>query len=146
MHRIALAAFALGCLVAPAPADARDDRLRFPIADALATADAKEKLDPAIRLFFGAQKHPKPVKSFGTDTTNKKTNFFNKDDKEGCEWVFLSALLQLQSRARKLGANGVVNIASVYRGANLESETEYECGAGTFIGGVALRGEFVKLP
>ena len=146
MHRIALAALALACVVTSTPADARDDRLRFPIADALATASAKEKLDPAIRLYFGPQKHPKPIKSFGTDTTNKKTNFLNKEDKEGCDWVFLSALLQLQAHARKLGANGVINIASVYRGGNLESETEYECGAGTFIGGTALRGEFVTLP
>jgi len=40
----------------------------------------------------------------------------------------------------------VVKIKSVYRGADLSSETEYECGAGALMGGVALQGEVVKLP
>ena len=146
MHRLALGAIALACLVSSAPANARDERLRFPIAAALGTVDAKAKLDPAIRLYFGPQKHPKPLQSFGTDISNKKTNFFNKSDEEGCQRVFLSAVLALEARAHQLGANAVVKIASVYRGANLESETEYECGAGNLIGGAALRGEFVRLP
>ena len=146
MHRIATAAIALAWVASAAPASARNDRLQFPIADALATTDAKAKVDPAIQLFWGPQKHAKPTKEFGTDTSNKKTNFFNKDDKTGCEWAFLSAVLQLQKRARTLGANAVVNIASLYKGETTSSETQYECSAGTFIGGVALRGDFVKLP
>jgi hypothetical protein len=141
-------ALALGALalVVAAPGQARDDRLRMPLADALSTVDAKAKIDPKIRLYFGNQPHPKVLQSFGTATANRKTNFFNKSDEEGCRWVFLSSVLSLQERARKLGANAVVNIKSVYRGGNLESATEYECGAGTFVGGVALQGEFVKLP
>jgi uncharacterized protein YbjQ (UPF0145 family) len=55
-------------------------------------------------------------------------------------------VLALEARARQLGANAIVDITSVYRGGNFASETEYECGAGNFIGGAALRGEFVKLP
>jgi hypothetical protein len=140
---LALVALALAVAV---PGHARDDRIRMPLADALATADAKAKLDPKIRLYFGSQPHPKAAKSFGTATANRKTNFFNKSDKDGCEWAFLSSVLALQDRARKLGANAVVNIESVYRGSELRSATEYECGAGVFVGGVALRGEFVKLP
>jgi len=146
MHRTSLAAIALAALVASAPAAARNDRLQFPIAEALNTTEAKQKIDPAIRLYWGPQKHAKPAQNFGTDKTNKKTNFFNKDDKTGCEWAFLSAVLQLQKRARSLGANAVVNISSLWRDEVLASETEYECAAGTFMGGVALRGEFVKLP
>lgn len=147
LHRAALAAIALASVASATPAAARHDHLRFPISDAVGTTDAKQKLDPEIRLYFGPQKHPKALQSFGTDKTSKKTNFFNKDDKTGCEWVFLSALIQLQKRARELGANAVVGIASLTpSGEELASESEYECSAGNVIGGVALRGEFVRLP
>jgi hypothetical protein len=146
MRRIATLAWTALALVPASPGQARDDRLRMPLADALATEAAKQKIDPKIQLYFGDQPHPKPLQDFGTATANRKTNFFNKSDKEGCEWVFLSSVLSLQERARKLGANAVVNIRSVYRGGDLSSATEYECGAGTFIGGVALEGQFVKLP
>jgi len=146
MKGLAAGAIAALAVLAPGSAQARDDRLRMPLADALATADAKAKIDPGIKLYFGSQPHPKPAQRFGTATANRKTNFFNKSDKDGCEWAFLSSVLALQDRARKLGANAVVEIESVYRGENFESATEYECGAGTFVGGVALKGEFVKLP
>ncbi len=35
-----------------------DDRLKMPLADALAIPAAQEKLDPNIKLFFGDAKHP----------------------------------------------------------------------------------------
>jgi len=146
MHMKRLLAVAAGVVLVIGVAYARDTRLKLPINDAMATAEYKAQTDPNIKLFFGAQQHPTPVQSFGTYTTNKKTNFFNKSDKEGCEWVFLSTVLALQERARQLGGNAVVGIKSVYKGADLSSETEYECGAGALMGGVALQGEVVKLP
>jgi len=137
--------FAAAALMVSLPARARDDRLHFPIGDALTSADAKAKLDPKIFLSFGGQKHAPPTKVFGTYTANKKTNFFNKKDKEGCEWAFLSAVLSLQARARESGGNAVVNIKSVYKDVEFVSDTQYECGAGNVVGGVALRGDVVVL-
>jgi hypothetical protein len=145
MKRVLLMVAAATALVA-LPARARDDRLRLPLADALGNPEARAKLDPKIWLYFGAQKHAAPVRQFGTFSTNKKTNFFNKSDKEGCEWAFLSAAIQLQERARREGGNAVVNIVSVYKDIPFSSETQYECGAGNVVGGVALRGEVVQLP
>ena len=81
----------------------------------------------------------------GVTTQNKKTNFFNKTDQEGCNWVFLSAVRSLQEFAHKMGGNAVVNIVSMYKGQEFVSETQYECGAGSIVGGVALRGEIVLL-
>lgn len=146
MHMNRLLAVAAGVVLVIGVAYARDTRLKLPIKDAMETADYKAQTDSNIKFFFGAQQYPKPAQSFGTYTTNKKTNFFNKSDKEGCEWVFLSAALALQERARQLGGNAVVGIKSVYKGGDLSSETEYECGAGAIMGGVALQGEVVKLP
>ena len=145
MKRFFLMVVAATALVA-VPARARDDRLRLPLADALGTPDAKAKLDPKVWLYLGTQKHAAPARTFGTYSTNKKTNFFNKSDKEGCEWAFLSAAIQLQERARKEGGNAVVNIISNYKDVPFSSETQYECGAGNVVGGVALRGEVVQLP
>lgn len=139
-------AMALGLALAiPGVASARNDRLHFPVAEAAGTVDAQAKLDGSVKFYWGNQKHPKVSKSLGTDQTNKKTNAFNKSDKDACDWAWLSAMLQMQQRAKQLGANAIINIHSIYQNQDFSSETEYECGVGTFTGGVALRGEFVKL-
>jgi uncharacterized protein YbjQ (UPF0145 family) len=127
------------------PAAARDTHAMYPVAEALNTPEAKAKLDPKVKLYFGNQKHAKVVKDFGEGRTNKKTNGANKTDKEACEWVFLSAVLELQERARKDGANAVIGIKSNYRNEERSSDTEYMCGSGALISGVALKGQVVTL-
>lgn len=139
----ALAVAVLG-LVVSVSAEARDDRLKMPIADAVAAAG--DKLDGSVKFYWGTQPYPKTSGDLGTYTSNKKTNFVGKSDQEACQWAWLSAMLSLQDRAKKEGGNAVVNIHSVYRNQDFTSETEYECGAGSIMGGVALRGTVVKLP
>ena len=80
MNRLLL----LSALICTGSASARDDHTMFPLVDALQTQAAKEKLDPEIKLFFGDQKHPKVTKDLGEWKTNKKTNSFNKSDKQAC--------------------------------------------------------------
>lgn len=128
----------------PTIAVARNDRLHFPVADAAATADAQAKLDGSVKFYWGNQKHPKVSKILSTDQTNKKTNAFNKTDKDACDWAWLSAMITMQNRAKQLGADAIINLHSVYQNQDFVSDTEYECGVGTFTGGVALRGDFVK--
>ena len=127
------------------PVAARDDRLMFPLQDALNAPEAKSRLDPGIALFFGKQGHPKVGKTHGEWGTNKKTNAFGKSDKTACEWAFLSAALELQERARKEGGNAVINIQSNYKSVTTSSETEYMCGAGGLMAGVAFKGTVVTL-
>ena len=127
------------------PAHARDTKLMFPIAAALEAKDAKEKLDGSVKFFFGNQETPKILTKLGTDVTNQKTNAVGKSDERACNWVFLSAMIQLDKRAKQLGANAVVNIVSYYQKNVMSSPTEFECHAGNIIAGVALRGEFVKI-
>ncbi|HRE16013.1 MAG TPA: excinuclease ATPase subunit, partial [Rhodocyclaceae bacterium] len=111
----------------------------------LATPASQEKIDKTIRLYFGAQKSPAIAKRLGEWGTNKKTNAFNKTDKEACEWTFLSAVLELQERARKEGGDAVINIKSNYKSRQTSSTTEYMCGNGALMAGVALKGTVVKL-
>jgi hypothetical protein len=142
----AAAAAVTALLVAAPVADARNTELKLPLESALAKAQASGKLAPGVKLFFGNQSYPKPVSTIGSTRTNKKTNFFNKTDVEGCEWAFLSAMISLTQYAQSVGGNAIVNIRSNYKNQPFSSETEYECGAGNVTGGTAFIGDVVKLP
>ena len=135
----------ISALICTGSVIARDDHTMFPLEDALQTQAAKDKLDPEIKLYVGAQKYPKVTKEFGEWKTNKKTNGFNKSDKEACEWTFISAMLEMQERAKKEGGNAVISIKSNYKNIERSSETEYMCGSGAVISGVAFKGKIVKL-
>jgi hypothetical protein len=111
----------------------------------LNSPQARARLDMNVQLYFGQQPYAAPLRRMGTFTANEKTNFFNKTDEEGCNWVFLSAVRKLQELARRQGGNAIVNVISVYKDIPFSSETEFECGAGNVVGGVALRGEIVSL-
>jgi uncharacterized protein YbjQ (UPF0145 family) len=133
-------------LAAASSALARDDRLMFPVSEGMERGKStKDRIDPEIRVYFGKRKSPAVERKLGEFTANRKTNATNKTDKEACEIAFVSAIVSLQQRARKEGGDAVINVASVYKNENRESDTEYLCGAGTFVSGVALRGTVVKL-
>ena len=124
---------------------ARNEVLRISVEDALAQPGADSKLNSSIRLFFGDQALPAIERKLGTFTSNKKTNAFNKSDVEACNWAFLSAMMSLQERAVREGGNAVVNIHSFYRKSAFSSDSDFECGAGTFVVGITMVGEVVRL-
>jgi hypothetical protein len=142
----AVAAVVTALLVTAPVAHARDTLQKLSLEPALAKAQASGKLAPGIKLFFGTQKYPKPTAQLGEARTNKKTNFFNKTDVEGCEWAFLSSMIALTQYAQRVGGNAIVNIRSNYKNVPFSSETEYQCGAGNVTGGTAFIGDVVKLP
>lgn len=120
-------------------AQARDDIEKYSVQDLLATEKAKNALLD-VPLYFASQKHQKVTRTYGEVITNKKTNAFNKSDAEACNWVMLSALKALQERALREGMDAVVNIQSYYKKRKFISETQFECGAGALMAGVALKG------
>ncbi|TMH31711.1 MAG: excinuclease ATPase subunit [Betaproteobacteria bacterium] len=147
MKQTVMGLLSLVALSIAIPAAARDDRLKFPVDAALAKGqNYKEKLDPQIKLYFGKPSKLKVAKTIGEWTSNKKTNAFNKSDQEACNIAFISAAVSLQDRAKREGGNAVINIHSVYKNDKFESPTEYLCGAGSTMAGVALRGTVVTLP
>jgi hypothetical protein len=145
MNSFVPAGAALAILLAAGHAAARDDHQMYSLQDALGAPSAIQKLDPRIKLYFGNQGHPQVAKDLGEWKTNKKTNAFGKADKVACEWAFLGAALELQQRARKEGGNAVVSIKSNYKDQEHSSETEYMCGSGALMSGVAFKGRVVKL-
>lgn len=138
-----IATLAFGMLLATA-AYAADDMLKLPIENAMNQPEAKQKLSGDVEFYWGDESHPAVAESFGKRVTNKKTNAFNKSDEEACNWVWLSAMIQLRDTARGMGADGVINIESYYDKNSFKSQTQFECAAGAMMAGVALRGEFVK--
>ncbi|WP_150538285.1 excinuclease ABC subunit A [Actinobacillus vicugnae] len=112
------------------------------IQEALNSAEAKEVLNPNIKLYF-AKPAPGKVIRKGI-TTNPKTNAANKSDADSCRWAFLSAVKKFQERAEREGATKVGNLVSYYKKKEFKSATQYECHAGNLISGVALKGDIVK--
>ena len=143
MKLLTLACVLAACLFS-ANSFARDDLQTLPVQALLETTKAKQALLD-VPLYFADQSHNSIKTNYGEVITNKKTNAFNKTDREACEWVMLSALKALQERAVREGMNAVVNIQSYYKKREFVSQTEYQCGAGTFVAGVALKGTLVKL-
>ena len=122
---------------------ARDTVASYPVEAAIASEPGK--VAPDVALYFAGQSHPAVAKSYGSFATNKKTNAFGKSDLQACQHVFLSAVIELQNRARQEGGNAVINIKSNYKNELTESPTEFTCGAGAVIAGVALVGDVVTL-
>ncbi|HUC69037.1 MAG TPA: excinuclease ABC subunit A [Stellaceae bacterium] len=126
-------------------AQARDTEYHLKIGDLLQSAEYKDKVGSDVAFYFGSQPTPAVAQSFGAFVTNRKTNSVGRPDEQACRWAMLSALVELRSRALKLGGNAVVGIESYYRKRGVPSESEYVCHAGAIIAGVALRGTVVKL-
>ncbi len=129
-----------------APAvQARDTEYKLRIDQVLQDPEFKDRLGGDVDFYFGDQRTPKVGKAFGEFVSNRKTNSFGKPDEQACRWAMLSALLSLRDRAQEMGGNAVTKIVSYYKKDTFSSETEYECHAGGFVAGVALKGTVVKL-
>ena len=141
----------LACLVASIPvattaATARDTRYELKIADVKKDPRYAETVPSDVAFYFASQAPAKPDADLGEFVTNRKTNSFGKPDEEACRWAMMAALKVLRDRAIEEGGNAVINIVSYYKKNTFESDTLYECHAGAFVAGVALKGTVVKLP
>ena len=135
----------LTCLFFGQYAEARDTLHNLNAQDALQQGHQRGEILDDVKVYFAGEKHPDVEKSIGEFRTNRKTNAFNKSDEEACRWAFFSAIKSLQERALNEGGNAVIDIKSNYRNREFVSATEFQCGAGAFIGGVALKGTVAKL-
>lgn len=127
------------------PAFARDTTLNLPLADVIAMGEETGKLDGTVKFYLSGQATPSILKKLGSGVSNKKTNGFNKGDEEGCRWAALSALITFQGSAKRQGANAVTNITSYYKRNEAHNSQSYECHAGTFVVGVALKGDYANV-
>jgi hypothetical protein len=137
-------ALAIGAaLLGATAAWARETFVDLPVKDAVESKHAKGLHD--VPFFMAGQKHPKVARKIGEWPTNKRTNAFNKTDTDACNLVFLSAIIQLQERARAEGGDAIIDIKSITKHNDLVSSTEFRCAAGNVVANVALTGTVVKL-
>lgn len=132
-------------LVLASAAQARDTKIMLPIAAAMSANDAQARLGDDVKFHFAGQPALKIIEKVGAEKTSQRTNSFGKSAETACNWVFLSALLQMKKRAQDAGANAVVNIVSNYNNVESSSATEFECHEGAIMAGVALKGEFARV-
>ena len=145
MRRLTLALTTVLTLAVAPTADARDTRQQFDIATAIAAGKADGTLDGSVQFHFKGARTPTVTERLGPANTNRKTNAFGKSDGKACQWVFLGAMKALQAAARERGANAVIDLESNYKSQVFTSATQYECGAGGLMAGVALKGVYAKV-
>ena len=129
----------------PALSQARDTVLHLDFAAVVQEATQAGKLDGSVKFYLAGATVPGQVTALGEQITNKKTNAFNKSDEEACSWALQSALITLQDAAKHVGGNAVIDIVSFYKRKESRDAKTYECHAGTFVGGVALKGQAASL-
>ncbi|HDR1021720.1 TPA: excinuclease ABC subunit A [Pasteurella multocida] len=132
----------ISAMVALTACSARNDAMFLPISDVVNSSEAKAKLDPSIKMAFGSKLSGKVVAA--ELKTSKSANAFNRDDISACRRAMLSALIQLQHKAKELGVHKISNIQSNYKNNPYSSTTQYECHVGHFPANVALKADFVK--
>jgi hypothetical protein len=80
-----------------------------------------------------------------SDLTSQRTDGFGKSVGKACNWVFLSAMLQLQKRAVALGANVAINIISHFNDDEMASPTGFNCADGAIMACLAFKADFVQI-
>ena len=132
-----------GLILFSSPLFARDTFHDLPVNDAAKSPLGKERL-LNVPFYMAKQKHPAVKKDLGVFRSNKRTNALNKTDKEACKIAFLSAIISLQERAQRMGADGVVDIKSITKHKSLVSAGKYRCSAGDLMANVAITGRVVE--
>lgn len=142
---ITISAFTIAALFVTA-GFARNTVAKYSVNEALTSEQGQQiPLSSGMQFYFGTELHGAVVQDFGKIKVNKKTNAFGKSDERACQWAFLSAMKNLKQQAIKRGANAIINIQSNYKNNLTSSNTQFTCGAGATVAGVALVGEAVKI-
>ena len=140
--RFAATAALTTILIAPA-ALAREDAVQVSVQYVKDNAD-QSKVLPDIAWYMNGQKHKAVKERYNLAATTKSTNAAFKSDEAACSRAFLSAIIQLQTAARNMGADGVVDIKSNAMGQTTESADTFACTAGNILARVSLTGVPVK--
>ena len=116
MKRLTAAAIILSLAIAVASsATARNVTLILPIAAAMEARDIETRPTGAVKFFFGAQKTPEILTKLGTYAVTPRSAAGGMSDEKACYGAFHWTLVNLENRAKKVGANAVVTIVSIYK-------------------------------
>jgi hypothetical protein len=135
----------LASSLAVQPAQARNTRYLLKVETVRQDPRYNETVPTDVAFYFAGQSHPAVTQSFGEVVTNRKGNSFGRSDEEACRWTMMAALKVLHDNAIEQGGNAVIDIVSYYKKIVYSDPSTYECHAGAFVSGVALKGTVVKL-
>jgi uncharacterized protein YbjQ (UPF0145 family) len=140
--RFAAAAALTMILVAPT-ALAREDAVQISVQYVKDNADQSRVLQN-ISWHMNGERHRGVAQRYNLAATTKSTNAAFKSDEAACSRAFLSAIIQLQTAARNMGADGVIEIKSNAAGQTYEKADNFLCTAGNILARVSLTGVPVK--
>ncbi|MEE3711439.1 MULTISPECIES: hypothetical protein [Campylobacter] len=123
---------------------AADDIIYLPIKPAIDEAIKQGYIDNSVKFKFGSQSGAKDQIFMKQLTTNKKANKVGKSAEESCTRAFHSALIQFFQRAKQEGGTKVVNLTGWFKKIPYDSKTNFQCGVGTLMTGVTLKGDIAK--
>lgn len=123
-------------LVAVLPAQARNDSLMRPIADAMGKKRTLDILGDLPLQFgsasaAGSQLLPGVIEADGeASIIVDPRSRVHLTDEEACQKAFEDAVAKLAAQARHVGAVAVVGIVSDFKGQRVDDATSYDCHAG----------------
>jgi len=126
MRTVAMTGALIFSILVATHAYSRDDKYVLPIKAALDSAEPRQKPDGSVKFFFGKESTPAIASRLGSVKPHGKARTRRSDDIEACNVAFLAALIDFEQRAKKAGANAVVNIVSYYKNVEMASATEFE--------------------
>ncbi|WP_150467971.1 excinuclease [Francisella sp. SYW-9] len=145
MRKSLISLVVASCVVLPLTGYASDDVYNMSIKNAmkLMPKDVKNQIGD-FKFYFGKDSKPLTSSITGTIHTSNRTNGVFKSYQKSCNWVFYSALIDLEKQAKAMGGNGVANIESNWKNNPTSSKDTYVCGDGLIMSGVALKGDVIK--
>lgn len=148
MKKSSLVLSALAALAVPVAAQARDTQHFYDFGSVVDEALADGALDGTVKFYLRGQEiRGKVAQTFPETISNRKTarrgtTGAGKDgDQARCDWALRAALLEFQDEAKKNGGNAVIDLVSYYNQIEYQDVSRYECHAGKFVVGVALKGK-----
>lgn len=99
----------------------------------LNSAEAREVLDPSVRVSYGST-------GSSTNVSRQSANATGKSTDETCQRAFLNAVKRFQSTAQRRNKRAI-RLVSFYD-RRVKGGNEYECHVGTFHSYVVLKGSY----
>ena len=133
-------------LALSAGVNARETLFQYDVAGALQRARALElPVASDISLYFSGQSLPEGAHVLKPITLFRKAQSLSKTDREACDTAFLGAVREMQEQARLAGAQAIGNIRSNYDNYEENLKSEYRCGAGFLMAGVAFKADLLVM-
>jgi hypothetical protein len=113
-------------------------------------------LDGSVKFYLAGETLPAQARKLTAVSSSRRTDNEDKSDEDACFWALQSTLATLQSKAKKAGANAVINIAGINKRDLSQDTGKYQCAADgatlpglealkPVVTGVGLRGDLVKI-